>query len=140
MSRIVSDQAAITCPEFSCWTFDSVSSGGGECDMIQRIDVVFGGIDGGLNRGRTCTLWRYFPQIDVVGDGPSVATLVEHHADLRSMGIRRVCLDDDGDFARVEAHEVTGRIDADQLNEASDEMLIELRAVVAFQDGENTVG
>src|SRR6476619_1149373 len=108
--------------------------------MSQRIDVVLGGIDWAFNGRRTSTLWGHFPEIDVVGDGQSVTALVEHHADLRSMWIRRVSFDDDGDVARVEAHEITGRIDADELNETSDEMLIELCAVVAFQDGKNTVG
>src|SRR4029453_563146 len=92
-----------------------VSSGGGECDMSQRIDVVISGIDWALNGRRTSPLWGHIPEVDVVGDGQSVTALVEHHADLRSMWIRRVSFDDDGDVARVEAHEITGRKDADGL-------------------------
>ena len=68
------------------------------------------------------------PQIEIVGQVEPGPGTVEQHPDLRPIGIGRVDFPDDGDFVRVEAHQVADRVDADQLHEPADQMLVELLA------------
>ena len=58
----------------------------------------------------------------------------------RPMWIGSVRLEHDGDFARIELHEIPGRIDADQLHEPAHEMLIEPPPVARAEYGQNPIG
>ena len=58
----------------------------------------------------------------------------------RSVGVRRVRLQDDRDLPRGQPHEVAGWIDADELHESADEMRVESRAVVLLENRENPIG
>ena len=55
-------------------------------------------------------------------------------------GIGRVGLEHDGNLAGVEPHEISRGIDADQLDEAAHQILIELLAVVPLQHRQDAVG
>ena len=56
------------------------------------------------------------------------------------MRIGRVHREDDGDLAGAQPDQVARRVDAEQLHEPADQVLIELRAFVALQHGEDAIG
>src|SRR5262245_36841724 len=99
----------------------------------QGVDIV----DCRINRlddGRRMTVGIAFgdlPEVDVVGQIHALAVGREYHANLRTLRIRRIGFEHDRNLARVEAHEVPHWIDADELGEATDQVLVELLAVVA---------
>src|SRR5688572_4181474 len=107
-------------------------------EVRQWIDAVVDGVHRRLDRLRLA-LTR-IPQADVVGMLQLLSVGPREHLDARPVGIRRVRLEDDGNLARVEPHEVAGWIDADQLDETLHQPLIELLAVVALQHGQDAVG
>ena len=83
---------------------------------------------------------RAFAEIAFVRQVERGAVRREQHADARTIRVGRVHLSHDRDLAGAQPHEVAGRIDAEQLHEAAHEVLIELRAVVALQHGQDAVG
>src|SRR5215207_5600852 len=77
------------------------------------VDAVVAGVDRTLDRLRLS--FACVPQADVVRVFQLLAVGPREHLDARPVGIRRVRLQDDGDFAGVEAHQVAGRVNADEL-------------------------
>ncbi len=80
------------------------------------------------------------PQVDVARQFEPPAVGGEEHAHFRAVRIGRVHLQNNRDFAGVQLHEIADRIDAEQLHETANEMLIELLAVVALQHREDALG
>jgi hypothetical protein len=64
----------------------------------------------------------------------------KEHPHARAGGDRRVDAEDDGHFAGAEADEIARAVDAEQLREAPDQVLIELRPFVALQHAEDAIG
>ncbi len=89
---------------------------------------------------RLCLPFGRFPQIDIVRTLEGCPLACDEHPHLWTVGIGRVGLEDDADFARVEPDEIAHRINTNQLREAPHEVLIELRAIIALQDGEDAIG
>ena len=70
----------------------------------------------------------------------SFAGAIDEHANTRPIRIWRIYLEHHGHLAGCQADQVADRVDADQLHKSSDEILLELRAVVTLQHRENTIG
>ena len=85
-----------------------------------------------------CAGMRRFPEISFVGD-PAARRPIEQHPDARTIRIRRVHPSHDRDLAGRQPHQVAWRVDAQKLHETPDEVLIELRAVVALQHREDAL-
>src|SRR4030095_8749981 len=106
--------------------------------MNERIDGVFGWIDRGLDR--STLVGFHFPEVQVTRFGERLTIRAKQDANLRAIRIRRIRLEDDANLAGVEFHQIALRVDADELHETADEMLIELLAVVPLQHREDPVG
>src|SRR5262249_34524414 len=65
---------------------------------------------------------------------------VDEHSYLRPVRIRRVSFDDERHVTSIETNERAGRIDANELNEPTNEMPIELLTVIAFEHGKDPIG
>src|SRR5688572_21040784 len=103
--------------------------------MRQRINPILSGIDRSLD-GPGLT-FPGVPEVDLVGTLERRAVRGEEHLDARPVGIGGVFLDHHSDLAGVEADEIADREDADELREATHQVLIELLTIVFLQYGEN---
>ena len=83
--------------------------------------------------------FRRFPQVHFVRRLEMLARRRLDHLDARLERIRRVHRHHHRHRAVVEAHEIAGRVDAEQLREAAHQMLIELLAVAALHHFENAI-
>src|SRR6188768_1421339 len=109
-------------------------------EEVQRVDAELGWIerrDDGV--GCRAGMGR-LPEVAFVWEIEARAGRVEQHADARSIRIRRVYSCHHRDLAGRQPDQISWRIDAQELYEAPDEMLIELRAVVALQHREDALG
>src|SRR3954471_10595466 len=110
-------------------------------EEVERIDVVVRGIDGrddGLEVRRGAARLR-FPQVALEGQVQARAVGRKQDAHARTMRIRRVHVQDHRDLSRTQLDEIARRVDAEQLHETANQVLIELRPFVFLEDGDDPV-
>ena len=90
---------------------------------------------------RSLVLLRFgrFPQVQVVRALDFHAVLAHDDADAWAVGVWSVSTHDNRNLTRIEPHEIARWINADELREPADQVLIELLAVVPLQHREDAV-
>lgn len=100
---------------------------------------MFGGIERCVVFDRGVAVSGLLPEVALDGDTDGLPLRVEQHPHLGPVGIWSVHLEDDGDFSGGESDQRPRRVDADQLDEAPDQILVELATLVSFEHRQNPV-